>query len=206
MISQITGRMDNNIMVMPLYHRQLSKKNLHNKHPCSLPSQASNKASSVGCVIDALLQLSHWGRVMHICIRKLTIIGSDNGLSPGWHQAIIWTNAGILLIEHLGTNFSEILIKINTFSFKKMYLKISSRKWRPFCLSLNVLLQCACNILLCWTLTSMGWSKKHVTPLLMHWSYIFLALTHRYNITYLYLSITNIISIYHIKLNLFYET
>ena len=39
-----------------------------------------------------------------------TIIGSDNGLSPGRHQAIIWTNDGILLIGTLGTNFSEILI------------------------------------------------------------------------------------------------
>ena len=35
---------------------------------------------------------------------KLTIIGSDNGLSPGRRQAIIWTNAGILLIEPLRTN------------------------------------------------------------------------------------------------------
>ena len=43
---------------------------------------------------------------------KLSIIGSDNGLSPGRRQAIIWTNAGILLIEPLGTNFSEILIEI----------------------------------------------------------------------------------------------
>ena len=75
----------------------------------------------------------------HICVGKLTIIGSDNGLSPGRHQAIIWTNAGILLIEHLGTNFSEILIKINTFSFKKMHLKMWSGKWRLFCLCLNVL-------------------------------------------------------------------
>ena len=41
--------------------------------------------------------LTHWGRVMHICISNLTIIGSDNGLTPGWRQAIIWTNAGILL-------------------------------------------------------------------------------------------------------------
>ena len=30
----------------------------------------------------------------YICISKLTIIGSDNSLSPGQHQAIIWTNAG----------------------------------------------------------------------------------------------------------------
>ena len=47
---------------------------------------------------------------MHICIGKTTIIGSDNGLSPGRRQAIIWTNAAILLIGPLGTNFSEILI------------------------------------------------------------------------------------------------
>ena len=70
--------------------------------------------------------LTHWGRLMHICIGKLTIIGSDNGLSPGRPQAIIWTNDGILLIGPLGTNFSEILIEIHTFSFKKMHLKMSS--------------------------------------------------------------------------------
>ena len=85
------------------------------------------------------LSLTHWGRVTHICVGKLTIIGSDNGLSSGRRQAMIWTNAGILLIEHLGTNFSQIIIKINTFSFKKMYLKMSSGKWRPFCFGLNVL-------------------------------------------------------------------
>ena len=76
---------------------------------------------------------------MHICVSKLTIIGSDNGLSPGRHQAIIWTNAGILFIGPLGTNFSEILIEILKFSFKKMRLKVSSGKWRPYCLGLNVL-------------------------------------------------------------------
>ena len=86
--------------------------------------------------------LTHWGRVTHICVDKLTIIGSDNGLSPEQRQAIIWTNAGIFLIRLLGTNFSEILIEIQTFSFKKMHLKISSAKWRPFCLRLNVLISC----------------------------------------------------------------
>ena len=83
--------------------------------------------------------LTHWGRVTHICVGKLTIIGSDNGLLPGRRQAIIWTNAGILLIEPLGTIFSEILIGIQIFSFMKMRLKMSSAKWRPFCLGLNVL-------------------------------------------------------------------
>ena len=83
--------------------------------------------------------LTHWGRVTHICVGKLTISGSHNGLSPGRRQSIIWTNVGILLIWHLGTNFSKILIKIYTFSLKKMHLKMSSGKCRPFCLGLNVL-------------------------------------------------------------------
>ena len=75
----------------------------------------------------------------HIRVSKLTIIASDNGMSPGRCQAIIWTNAGILLFGPLGTNFSEIFIKIYTFSFKKMHSIMSSAKWRPFCLGLNVL-------------------------------------------------------------------
>ena len=83
--------------------------------------------------------LTHWGRVTHRCVSILSNIGSDNGLSPGRHQAIIWTNACILLIRPLGTNFSEILVEILTFSFMKMRFKVSSAKWRPFCLGLNVL-------------------------------------------------------------------
>ena len=31
--------------------------------------------------------LTHWGRVTHICISKLTIIGSDNDLLPCWCQS-----------------------------------------------------------------------------------------------------------------------
>ena len=76
----------------------------------------------------------------HICVGKLTNIDSDNGLLPERRQAIIWTNVGILLIGPLGTNFSEFLIGIHRFSFKKMHLKMSSAKWRPFCLGLNVLI------------------------------------------------------------------
>ena len=83
--------------------------------------------------------LAHWGRVMHICVSKLTIIVPDNGLAPDRPQAIIWINAGILLIQTLGTKFSEIFSEIHKFSFKKMHLKMSSAKWRPFCLGLNVL-------------------------------------------------------------------
>ena len=76
--------------------------------------------------------LTHWGRVMYIYVSKLTIIGSDNGLSPGRRQAVILNNAGILLIGPLETNFREILIEILTFPFKKMNLKVSSANWWLF--------------------------------------------------------------------------
>ena len=76
--------------------------------------------------------LTHWGRVTHICASKLIIISSDNGLSPDRHQAIICNNAGIMSIGPLGTKPSEISITIHIFSFKKMHLKMSSGKWRPW--------------------------------------------------------------------------
>ena len=75
----------------------------------------------------------------YICVGKLTIIGSDNGLSPGRRQAIIWTNVGILLIRPSGTNFSEIVIGNQIFSFKKIRLKMSSAKCCSLHLGLNVL-------------------------------------------------------------------
>ena len=84
-------------------------------------------------------ELTDWGQVMHICVGKLAIIGSDNVLSPGRRQAIIQTNAGILLIGPYGTNFSEIWIGIQTFSLKKIHLKMSSGKWWPLSLGLNEL-------------------------------------------------------------------
>ena len=84
------------------------------------------------------LALTYWRWVTHICVGNLMNICSDNGLSPGRRQAFILTNAVILFFGPLGTNFSEISIKILTFSLKKMRLKVSSAKWRPFCLGLNV--------------------------------------------------------------------
>ena len=74
-----------------------------------------------------------------ICVGNLTISGSDNGFSPGRCQAIVWTNAGILLTRPLGTNFSETLIEIHAFSFNKMHIKCRLRKRRPSRLGLNVL-------------------------------------------------------------------
>ena len=72
------------------------------------------------------MKLTQWGWVTHICVSEIIIIGSDNGFSPDRRQAIIWTNAGILLIGPWGTNSNEIVIKIQQFSFKKMHLNMSS--------------------------------------------------------------------------------
>ena len=97
--------------------------------------------------------LTHWDRETHICISDLTFIGSDNSLSPGRCQAIIWTNAGLLLTGPLG-----ILIKIQTFSFMEMHLKMSSAKERLFRLDINVLTPIASWTK--WTPFSRGaWSK-----------------------------------------------
>ena len=89
----------------------------------------------------------------------ITEIRGTRIFSKFWirRQAIIWTNAGILLtkLKPLGTNFSEILIEIHTFSFKKIHFKMSTGKWRPFCLGPNVL------IALLWNLTMQPNSRSH---------------------------------------------
>ena len=76
-------------------------------------------------------------------VGNLTIIGSDNGFSPGRRRAIITTNAGLLLVGPLGTNFIEILIAIYTFSitkinFKMLYGKMAAIFPRPQCVEPEV--------------------------------------------------------------------
>ena len=98
------------------------------------------------CDLTPTRQLTHWGRLTRWWVSELTIIGWGNDLSLSRSQAIIWTNVFILkkmlinllilLIWHLGTNFSEILIKMFISSFKKLHLNMSSAK---FCVRLNVL-------------------------------------------------------------------
>ena len=131
-------------------------------YPLKSPPQQNNQFYN----LEVPSNLTHWGRKTHICVGKLNITGSDNCLSPGRHQAIIWTNDGIILIGPIGTYFSEILIGIQTFSLTKWWnhfnwthrnifqwnfnwnsnifideiaLKMSSVKWHSFCLGLNVL-------------------------------------------------------------------
>ena len=100
-------------------------------------SQIPPKIWKLFCDDEITLKLTNWGRVTHICVSKLTIIGSDYGLSPDLRQAIIWTNAEILLIEPLGTSFRANLSKIDIFSFKKINLNMPSAKSQPFLLGLN---------------------------------------------------------------------
>ena len=105
---------------------------------------AANQVSHV-CVwthwgLHRMVMVStHWGRVTHICVSKLIIIGSGNGLSPGRRQAI--NNTAISLIEPSRTKFAEIFNETRTLSFKKVHLKRSSAKWRPFCLGFNWIAQ-----------------------------------------------------------------
>ena len=95
---------------------------------------------STDLTVELMNHLTHWGRATHRCVCKLTIIGPDNGLAPDRHQVIIWINSGIWLIRTLGTSFSEIVSEIDSFSFKKIPLKMSFGKWRPFCLGFNGLI------------------------------------------------------------------
>ena len=88
----------------------------------------------VGWTWDSILQfklISPQCRI-YASVNRVSI-ASANGLSPIRRQAIIWTNAGLLSIGPLGTNFGEILIKIQNVSFTTMHVKISPVKWRPYC-------------------------------------------------------------------------
>ena len=63
---------------------------------CLYGQPCCSNVKAVSLVISFVL--NHWGRVTHVCVGKLTIIDSDNGLSPEQRKTIIWTNAGILSI------------------------------------------------------------------------------------------------------------
>ena len=69
----------------------------------------------------------------HTCVNKITTIGSDNTLSPGRRQAIIWTNTTVFSIRPLGIYFSKISFKIQKFSFTKMHFKMAAILSRPQC-------------------------------------------------------------------------
>ena len=82
---------------------------------------------SYNCVFNSLSPSECVSKLSHHWFRYYC-------LQPFRRQAIIWTNSGLLLIEILGTNFSEIVIKIRKFS-RKMHLKMSSAKKMAILLS-----------------------------------------------------------------------
>ena len=126
-------------MVMVIFYGMVCK-----VIPMILKTKYSRRARSLWWLLmpwqcKSTMVLTHWGQEIHIRISKQSIIGSDNGLSPGQHQASIRTNPVILSIGHIGTHFNEISIEIHIFSFKKLHFQMS-RKWQPFCLGLKGLI------------------------------------------------------------------
>ena len=74
-----------------------------------------------------------------MCVGNLTIIGSDNGLSPGQRQVIVWTNAGIFLIGPLLTNFNENFYRNSYIFIQENVFESVVCKITAICLGLNVL-------------------------------------------------------------------
>ena len=66
----------------------------------------------------------HCGLVPCMVSNILVNTGSGNGKLP----YINWTNADLLTIEPMGTNFNQIGIKIQIFPLKKMHLKMSAKR------------------------------------------------------------------------------
>ena len=89
---------------MVQYRSNLSQKNNHRSFPSNVIPHHVTSCHVMPCYFLRLMEnpLTHWGRVTHISVSNVTIIGSDSGLSPGRWQAIISTSAGILLIWPLG--------------------------------------------------------------------------------------------------------
>ena len=105
-----------------------------------IPPGVEDFITSAHCTEQCLNQVhdalwTHWGWVMHICVGKLTTIGSDNGLSLVEAKSLTEP----MLIGPLGTKFREIFIEIHIVSLNKVHLKMSSGNWRPFCFLYNVL-------------------------------------------------------------------
>ena len=83
--------------------------------------------------------LTPWGWVKHICISKLTIIGSDNGLLPGRHQAIIWTNTGILLSGKENA-FENVIYEMEASSSRPQCVHLFGCEARIFCTKYSMII------------------------------------------------------------------
>ena len=81
-----------------------------------------------------LSALTHWGRVMHICVSKLTIIGSDNGLLPDHYLKLYWNNVYWTLRNNFQWNFNQNLnISIQENAFEHVIRKMAAMLSHPQC-------------------------------------------------------------------------
>ena len=65
-------------------------------------------------------------------MRQETIIGSDNGLSPGRHQAIVWTNVGIYLIQGNTSAHGQWIIYMYLYIYIDREMKMSLKQHGHF--------------------------------------------------------------------------
>ena len=118
---------------------------------------------SACCALSCSL-LTHWCWMTHICISKIIIIGSDNGLSPSHYLNQCWNIVNWNIGNKLQWNCNR-----NQYIFiPEMHLKMSFVKWLPTYLSLNVLngLGMGTNVL--WTLEAcriVPWSEIQHEPM-----------------------------------------
>ena len=81
--------------------------------------------------------LTHWGRVRHICVSKITIIGSDNGLSPPSHYLNqCWDIVNLTLKNKLQWNIHwHSYISIQENAFENVVCEMSAILSRPQCVN-----------------------------------------------------------------------
>ena len=91
-----------------------------------------------------LQPLTNWGRVTHICVDNLTVIGSENGLSPGRRQASIWNQCWNIVNWTLGNKLqwkfnqnSNIFIQENV--FENVVCEMAFILSRPQCVKQTML-------------------------------------------------------------------
>ena len=78
------------------------------------------------------MALTHCNLVTPYGVKNLGNFGPDSALSLIRYRVITWNNRDILLIGPIGTNCSDIPIKLPTLSFKKMHFKRSAAKYQPY--------------------------------------------------------------------------
>ena len=93
--------------------RQLGTKSLprRDQNYCNLdPWQLTSVKIEFKCTN---VLLTHWSRVTHLCVSKLSILGSDNGLSPRRRQDFLnqyWDIVNLTLGNKLQWNLNRNLI------------------------------------------------------------------------------------------------